>query len=133
MRIWKVKASLFFVCEEDGRAVGIVGKYVFGIDIVKEVVFHHYKTCYKTKMAFEYGFLLFRSLGMSQENKRWNPKPCLCFQRIGFGTLIVLGKEIIQLDEEFKFKRKHTFATFYHACQQAMLMIGALDMTGETI
>jgi len=56
---------------------------------------------------------------------RWNPKACVCFQRKEFGTIIVIGKELIQFDALFRPIFRKEVATFYQGMQEAMLLIGA--------
>lgn len=56
---------------------------------------------------------------------RWNPKPCVCFQRKGVGTILVIGKEIIQFDATFNPILRKDVQTHYQGMQEAMLLVGA--------
>ena len=56
---------------------------------------------------------------------RWNPKPAICFKRKGVGTILVVGKEILQFDATFKLLFRKEVKTFYQGVQEAMLMVGA--------
>lgn len=59
---------------------------------------------------------------------RWSPKPCVAFYRKDQGMLIVIGKELIQFNPQYKVLWKREVKTHYQGIQEAMLMIGALEL-----
>lgn len=63
---------------------------------------------------------------------RWNPKPCVCFQRNGVGTILVIGKELIQFDVLYKPVLRKDVETHYQGLQEAMLLVGA-SITAEVL
>lgn len=65
--------------------------------------------------------------------KRWNPKPMMAFQRKGYGTIMVMGKDIIQVDVDWKLQAIHHCITHFQALQQALIMIGASGDIGEIV
>jgi len=56
---------------------------------------------------------------------RWNPKATACFQRKGVGTILVIGKVILQFDANYKLLFRKEVKTFYQGMQEAMLLVGA--------
>jgi len=56
---------------------------------------------------------------------RWNPKPCVCFQRDGFGIIMVVGKDVLQFDSEHRLVSRTAKVTYYEALQEVLLMVGA--------
>jgi hypothetical protein len=56
---------------------------------------------------------------------RWNPKPCVCFQRDGFGMIMVIGKEVVQFDSSHRLISRTVKTTYYEALQEVLLMVGA--------
>lgn len=59
---------------------------------------------------------------------RWSPKPSVAFYRKGQGMLVVIGKELIQFDTSYKVLWRRDIKTHFQGIQEAMLIIGALEI-----
>lgn len=133
MTIWRTKPSS--VVTRDGEYLVLTHKVVFRTNSDGKVVWK--KKHYKTQSAFMtyLQHLMFDDLQATKKEKetdmattRWQPKPCLCFERKEHGRILVVGNKITQYDANDEVTANYEHTTFYDACQQALLMIGAMTI-----
>lgn len=117
MHIWKVKPTIAFEHEDRTMAFQL-GKY-----FLRE----NWKVV-KQSRAIDAQRMLLAIVGVQMA--RWNPKPSMGFQRTGAGYILVLGNKVIQFDAKFNKTSEQEVPTHFQAVQQALLMIGALEVTG---
>ena len=136
MTIWKAKPSLYFEHPE-GYLFLWVGKTYMVHSMDKMTSKPTLKgTCAIPRDALTSGINALITLEWNKEHPidmaRWNPKPALCFQRVGYGYVIVIGKQVVQFDEAFNRKGPPMeTTTFFAGCQHGLLMIGSLEAVPE--
>ncbi len=119
---WKPSPSAYSKHEDDERVIFIYARLAVMYDRDWKVLYRM-KGKYTNLEAFENGMFIM----LGEEMAKWVPKPAVVFTRAGHGSMHVIGKEILQFDEDMNLLNRTAAITHFSALHKAMMMIGATE------